>query len=54
MTGNPIVQGLVYWMRLPLVQINLNGETFTCLRLWQYLLYGVFEYYTLYYPRSIF
>lgn len=41
-------------MRFPLVQVNVGGEVLACFRLWHYVLYGVFEYYTAYYPETFF
>jgi len=41
-------------MRFPLVQVNVGGEVLASFRLWHYVLYGVFEYYTAYYPKTLF
>jgi hypothetical protein len=35
-------------MRLPLFQVSLEGEVLASFRIWHYILYAAFEYFTLY------
>ena len=41
-------------LQFPLLQIDIGGEIFLCVRLWHYILYGFFEYFTLYYSEPLF
>lgn len=42
MTAKPFLERCLYWIRLPFVQISLNGETFVCFHLWHYLMCTLF------------